>query len=95
VWTPCEVEGVAEASAGFVAGGEPGSLADLVADGLSRPSEVPVYLELLAKGGSASPEDLGRIVGVDLADPAFWDGGLDIIQEQLEKAEQAATDAGR
>ena len=56
---------------------------------------VPAYLELLTKGGSASPEDLGRIVGVDLADPAFWDGGLDIIQEQLEKAEQAARDAGR
>jgi oligoendopeptidase F len=56
---------------------------------------VPAYLELLAKGGSASPEDLGRIVGVDLADPAFWDGGLDIIQEQLEKAEQAAAAAGR
>jgi oligoendopeptidase F len=53
---------------------------------------VPAYLELLAKGGSASPEELGRIVGVDLADPAFWDGGLDIIQEQLDAAEAAANE---
>ena len=36
---------------------------------------VPRYLELLAAGGSRSPEELGEIVGVDLADPGFWDGG--------------------
>ena len=42
-----------------------------------------------------APQDLGRIVGVDLADPRFWDGGLDIIEAQLAAAEQAARDAGR
>jgi len=42
-----------------------------------------------------APEDLGRIVGVDLADPQFWDGGLSIIDEQLSAAEAAAVDAGR
>ncbi len=51
---------------------------------------VPSYLELLSRGGSASPEELGRIVGVDLADPAFWDGGLAIVEEQLAAAEDAA-----
>jgi oligoendopeptidase F len=56
---------------------------------------VPSYLELLGRGGSGPPEELGRIVGVDLEDPAFWDGGLDIIEEQLVAAEQAARDAGR
>jgi oligoendopeptidase F len=56
---------------------------------------VPAYLELLRAGGSRSPEDLGRIVGVDLADPRFWDGGLAIIDAQLSAAEQAARDAGR
>jgi oligoendopeptidase F len=56
---------------------------------------VPAYLELLARGGSDTPEALGRVVGVDLADPGFWDGGLTIIEEQLEAAEQAAKDAGR
>jgi oligoendopeptidase F len=55
---------------------------------------VPAYLDLLRAGGSQSPEDLGRIVGVDLADPRFWDGGLAIIDAQLAAAEQAARDAG-
>ncbi|MFM7270779.1 MAG: M3 family oligoendopeptidase [Actinomycetes bacterium] len=56
---------------------------------------VPAYLEMLAAGGSMPPEALGRIVGCDLADPSFWDGGLTIIDEQLRLTEQAAHDAGR
>ena len=51
---------------------------------------VPDYLEMLACGGSRSPEELGRIVGVDLADPGFWDRGLDLVAEQLDAAEAAA-----
>ena len=51
---------------------------------------VPSYLELLSAGGSRSPEELGEIVGVDLADPGFWNAGLDLVQEQLEAAEEAA-----
>jgi oligoendopeptidase F len=54
---------------------------------------VPRYLELLATGGSRSPEDLGRIVGVDLADPGFWDAGLALVEHQLEQAEAAAREA--
>jgi oligoendopeptidase F len=53
------------------------------------------YLELLSAGGSRSPEELGAIVGVDLADPGFWDKGLDIVERKLDAAEQAARDAGR
>jgi oligoendopeptidase F len=56
---------------------------------------VPRYLELLAAGGSRAPEELGRIVGLDLADPAFWDGGLEIVADQLAAAEAAAKDTGR
>jgi len=56
---------------------------------------VPAYLDLLRAGGSRPPEELGRIVGVDLADPRFWDGGLAIIDAQLAAAEAAARDAGR
>lgn len=56
---------------------------------------VPRYLDLLRAGGSMSPEELGRIVDCDLADPAFWDGGLAIVDEQLVAAEQAAAAAGR
>ncbi len=51
---------------------------------------VPQYLELLAAGGSRSPEELGQIVDVDLTDPGFWDAGLDLVERQLELAEAAA-----
>ncbi|MEZ5170078.1 MAG: M3 family oligoendopeptidase [Acidimicrobiia bacterium] len=51
---------------------------------------VPDYVRLLAAGGSMAPEDLGRIVGVDLADPTFWEGGLAIVERQLAAAEEAA-----
>jgi len=53
------------------------------------------YLRLLSAGGSMAPEQLGRIVGIDLADPGFWDSGLALVEQQLVAAEQAAHDAGR
>jgi oligoendopeptidase F len=56
---------------------------------------VPRYLEMLGAGGSMLPEDLGRIVGVDLTDPGFWSAGLDLVQEQLDAAEAAGREAGR
>jgi oligoendopeptidase F len=56
---------------------------------------VPKYLELLAAGGSKSPEELGRIVGIDLADPGFWESGLDLVERQLQEAEAAAEASGR
>jgi len=48
------------------------------------------YLELLSAGGSRSPHELGAMVGIDLADPGFWDGGLDLVEGQLQAAEAAA-----
>jgi oligoendopeptidase F len=56
---------------------------------------VPRYLELLAAGGSRSPEELGRIVGIDLADPGFWEAGLDLVERQLHDAEAAAEASSR
>jgi oligoendopeptidase F len=53
-------------------------------------SFVPRYLELLAAGGSMSPEELGAIIGIDLADPGFWDSGLALVEQQLTEAEQLA-----
>ena len=53
---------------------------------------VPGYLDMLAAGGSRSPEELGSLVGVDLSDPSFWDNGLDLVAGQVEAA-QAAADA--
>jgi oligoendopeptidase F len=56
---------------------------------------VPDYLRLLSAGGSLPPQELGELVGIDLADPGFWDAGLALVEEQLTAAEQAAVDAGR
>jgi oligoendopeptidase F len=53
-------------------------------------SFVPDYLRLLSAGGSMAPEQLGQLVGIDLADPGFWDAGLALVEQQLVAAEQAA-----
>jgi len=54
---------------------------------------VPRYLDMLRSGGSKSPEALGELVGIDLADPSFWDNGLQLVRRQLEDAEAAAAEA--
>jgi oligoendopeptidase F len=59
------------------------------------PELVPRYLEMLSAGGSKSPEEIGAIVGVDLADPEFWTAGLDLVERQLQEAEAAAETSGR
>jgi len=56
---------------------------------------VPRYLDMLRAGGSKSPEELGALVGIDLADPGFWANGLALVRTQLEDAEAAAAEAGR
>jgi len=52
------------------------------------------YIELLAAGGSRSPEALGTIVGIDLTDPGFWDSGLDLVERRVAQAEAAAAEVG-
>ncbi len=51
---------------------------------------VPRYLDLLAAGGSRSPEALGEMIGIDLSDPGFWDAGLALVEAQLDAAEELA-----
>ena len=46
------------------------------------------YLEFLAAGGSASPADLLRPLGVDLADPACWDPGFAEMERMVGRAEE-------
>lgn len=53
---------------------------------------VPSYIEMLAAGGSRSPEELAAIAGLDLTDPGFWKSGLDLVGEQLAAAEAAAAE---
>jgi oligoendopeptidase F len=51
---------------------------------------VPRYLELLAAGGSDTPEALLARIGLDIGDPAFWDGGLALLEDLVTEAETLA-----
>ena len=48
---------------------------------------VPIYLELLGKGGSANPYELLKPFDIDLNSPTFWQGGLKIIDDMLNEVE--------
>jgi oligoendopeptidase F len=52
------------------------------------PGFAPRYFDLLTAGGSASPEELTSKIGVDLSQPAFWQGGLSQISALVDEAEQ-------
>ena len=48
----------------------------------------PRYLQILAAGGSESPESILTKAGIDMHSAAFWQGGFDVISglvDQLEK----------
>ncbi len=47
----------------------------------------PGYLRLLAHGGSARPADILQEAGIDMSDPAFWQGGFDVIRDMIEQLE--------
>jgi oligoendopeptidase F len=55
---------------------------------------VESYFELLRAGGSRPPEELARIVGLDLTDPAIWASGIDALVEELDEAERLAAEIG-
>jgi oligoendopeptidase F len=59
------------------------------------PAFVPRYLALLEAGGSDAPERLLAAIGLDIADPGFWRGGLDLLEELLEQAEALAAQPSR
>jgi oligoendopeptidase F len=48
---------------------------------------VPQYLDLLATGGSKSPENILATVGVDMTSEAFWQSGFITIREMVEQLE--------
>ncbi|HEV1996581.1 MAG TPA: M3 family oligoendopeptidase [Candidatus Dormibacteraeota bacterium] len=58
------------------------------------PAFAPKYFELLEAGGSDTPEALTSRVGVDLADPAFWNRGLDTLSKLIDEAEQLGQQLG-
>jgi oligoendopeptidase F len=49
------------------------------------PAFAPKYLDLLAAGGSDSPQVLLARVGVDLKDAAFWQLGLDVLRGMVDE----------
>ena len=55
-----------------------------------RPVQRARFLAMLAAGSSRSPEKLAAMIGVDLADPTFWAAGLQVIDEQVQAAEELA-----
>ncbi|HEU5001902.1 MAG TPA: M3 family oligoendopeptidase [Actinomycetota bacterium] len=59
------------------------------------PPVVGPYLDLLRAGGSDAPETLAKIVGLDLADPGFWAGGLEAVDQLLAEAEALAAETGK
>lgn len=50
-------------------------------------SFIPSYLKMLAYGGSARPEHVLSEVGIDVTDPAFWQGGFDVIADLINELE--------
>ena len=48
----------------------------------------PRYLELLASGGSRSPEEILTRAGVDMRDPAFWQGGYNVVSNMVDELEK-------
>lgn len=51
---------------------------------------VPNYIEVLSMGGNDYPDRILDIAGVDLNDPAFWQGGIDVIRGLIEQEEALA-----
>ena len=47
----------------------------------------PKYLKILAYGGSESPVKILAEAGIDIASPAFWQGGFDVIKGMIDELE--------
>lgn len=46
---------------------------------------IPGYVELLGAGGSLPPVEILKRAGIDPYSEAFWQGGFDVIQNQLDQ----------
>lgn len=47
----------------------------------------PKIIELLCKGGSESPQQITKAIGVDIASEAFWQKGFDVIKKMIDRVE--------
>ena len=48
----------------------------------------PGYLQLLAYGGSKDPDDILQEMGIDMSDPAFWQGGFDVCRDMIDQLKE-------
>jgi oligoendopeptidase F len=53
------------------------------------------YVDLLRLGGSRTPDELMATVGVDLKDPAFWQGGFDAMERLIKQFETLYAETSR
>ncbi|HMQ52126.1 MAG TPA: M3 family oligoendopeptidase [Anaerolineae bacterium] len=51
----------------------------------------PTLLKILAYGGSASPDEILKEAGIDMADPDFWGGGFRFIEGMIDELEKLAS----
>ena len=51
---------------------------------------IPKYLKILAYGGSRRPAEILEEAGIDMASPAFWQGGFDVIAGMIDELETLA-----
>ncbi len=47
----------------------------------------PGYMRLLARGGSARPQEILAEAGIDMTDPDFWQAGFDVIRDMIDELE--------
>ncbi|MEE4193665.1 MAG: M3 family oligoendopeptidase [Anaerolineae bacterium] len=50
----------------------------------------PRFMEILAAGGSKAPAEIISEAGFDFTDPAFWQGGYDVISNMVDELEKLA-----
>lgn len=48
----------------------------------------PKFVELLSAGSSKSPLELGQLIGLDVADPGFWRGGIKVFERFIADLEK-------
>ncbi|HEX5322832.1 MAG TPA: M3 family metallopeptidase, partial [Capsulimonadaceae bacterium] len=46
------------------------------------------YIDVLRAGGSLTPQELMNMVGVNLSDPAFWQGGMKVLEAEIAEFER-------
>ncbi len=59
------------------------------------PKFIDKVKEFLSAGTSASPKDIFKNVGIDITDTAFWDNGLDEVENLLKETQKLAKKMGK